>query len=158
MGYTHYFGFKKGADIDEYRWADALSLGKECIKESGMEIFGADGTGKPTLTKKTVYLNGDASKGEKAETFYLSRANDFHGFCKTSRKPYDIIVCCFLLAFKKVFGKDFEYVSDGITRGDLRNKENKAYWATLPNFVPKVEKEWSSAYKLFNKAYKKWVA
>lgn len=157
MGYTHYFNFRKGADIDDLRWKDAIELGKACMKESGVEIAGGDGTGNPIINNKCVYLNG--VHPNCCETFYLDRKGEGFGFCKTTREPYDIVVCCFLLAFKKVFGKDFEYRSDGTTRGDLRNKENKKYWAEhCPNYTPRVEKEWSAAYKLFNKVYKKWAA
>ena len=157
MGYTHYFNFRKGADIDDWRWNDAIELGKACMKESGVEIAGGDGTGKPIINNKCVCLNG--VRPNLHETFYLDRKMEDFGFCKTARKPYDIVVCCFLLAFKYIFKKDFEYTSDGTTRGDLRSKENKEYWAKYcPNYVPKVEAEWSAAYKLFNKVRKAWLA
>ena len=155
MGYTHYFGFKTGAKIDTERWNKAIELGKACAKASGVEIAGYDGTGEPVFTDKEISFNG---KGDKLsnETFYLeSKGRYTHGFCKTELKPYDIVVCCFLLAFKKAFGKDFEYSSDGITRGDLRKEKNKKYWAEhCPGWKPQVGKEWSAAYKLFNKVCK----
>lgn len=154
MGYTHYFGFKSGAKIDAERWNKAIELGKECAKASGVEIAGWDGTGEPEFSDKCISFNG---KGDgRHETFYLAREGHYtHGYCKTQKKAYDIVVCCFLLAFKKVFGKEFDYTSDGVTRGDLRNEKNKKYWAEhCPGWKPKVEKEWSAAYKLFNKVCK----
>ena len=156
MGYTHYFKFKNSAKIDAERWNKALELGEACAKESGVEIAGWDGTGEPLFTGCEISFNGKGYEMSH-ETFYLEReGRHTHGFCKTARKPYDIVVCCFLLAFKKVFGKDFSYSSDGVTRGDLRRKENKEYWAThCPEWKPQVEKEWGAAYKLFNKVYSK---
>ena len=155
MGYTHYFGFKTGAKIDVEKWNKAIELGKACAKASGVEIAGYDGNGKPVFTDKKISFNG---KGEELsnETFYLEREGRYtHGFCKTGQKPYDIVVCCFLLALKKVFGKNFEYSSDGITRGDLRKEENKKYWAEhCPGWKPRIGKEWNAAYKLFNKVCK----
>ena len=155
MGYTHYFGFKSGAKIDAERWNEAIELGKACAEASGVEIAGYDGTGEPIFTDNEIGFNG---KGDELshEAFCLESEGRYtHGFCKTARKPYDIVVCCFLLALKKVFGKDFEYSSDGITRGDLRNKERKQYWAEhRPGWKPQVEKEWSAAYKLFNQVCK----
>lgn len=160
MGYTHFFGFRKGANIDSERWNEAMELGKACAEASGVEIRGYDGTGKPVFTNTEIGFNGTRENGEYCETFYLESEGEYtHGFCKTRREPYDIVVCCFLLAFKYIFKKDFEYTSDGTTRGDLRRKENKEYWAKYcPNYVPKVEAEWSAAYKLFNKVRKAWLA
>lgn len=155
MGYTHYFGFKSGAKIDAERWNKSLELGKACAKASGVEIAGFDGTGEPEFTDKCISFNGKGDE-QSYETFYLEREGRYtHEYCKTERKPYDIVVCCFLLAFKKVFGKDFDYTSDGITREALLEEKNKKYWAEhCPNFVPKVEKEWDAAYKLFNNVCK----
>ena len=154
MGYTHYFGFKNGAKIDAERWNKALELGKACMEASGVIIKGGDGTGEPIINEKEICLNGDGDNG--CETFYLESKGQYtNGFCKTCRCPYDIVVCCFLLSFKWVFGKEFIYTSDGTTRGDLRKKRNKEYWAkNIPNWKPKVEDEWSAAYKLFNKVRK----
>lgn len=154
MGYSHYFGFKDGAKIDAERWNRALKLGEACAKASGVEIAGWDGTGEPIFTDSVICFNG---KGDEMshETFYIDNSGETYEFCKTARKPYDIVVCCFLLAFKKVFGKDFVYSSDGITRDALRKKTNKKYWAEhYPGWKPTVEKEWSAAYKLFNKVSK----
>ena len=160
MGYTHHFHFRPGAEIDEWRWKDAVSLGKACAEASGVTIKGADGTGEPIMNDELVCFNGDRNGDHNCETFFIERKNEqLKSFCKTRREAYDIVVCCFLLAFKYIFKKDFEYVSDGTTRGDLRCKENKRYWAEhCPNYVPKVEAEWSAAYKLFNKVRKAWLA
>lgn len=156
MGYTHYFNFKKTANVDKERWNKAVEIGKACMEASGVKIGGGDGRGFPKIDEDVVCLNGYGEQ-DSYETFYLEReGRHTHGFCKTARKPYDIVVCCFLLAFKKVFGKEFIYTSDGITRGDLRKAKNKKYWAEhCPEWKPQVEKEWSAAYKLFNKVYSK---
>ena len=150
MGYTHYYRFKEGANIDKERWNRAVEIGKACMEKSNVPIADGNGYGEPQFTEDIIYLNGTAPY--EHETFYLRRTSegDRRMFCKTARKPYDIVVCCFLLALKEVFGDDFEYSSDGVTREDLADEDNQTFWREhLPYWTPKVDDEWEKAYKLY---------
>lgn len=65
-----------------------------------------------------MWFNGDEKQGLDHETFAIKwyahqgKADDF---CKTARKPYDLLVCFSLLAFKAAFHdyKVFHFSSDG---------------------------------------------
>ena len=53
------------------------------------------------------------------ESMTIHRSNDptaDWGFCKTERKPYDLIVCAILIAFKQEFGSSVKVDSDGGAR------------------------------------------
>lgn len=152
MGYTHYWNFKNKvapAEIENGRlkWELAVNKVKEAlayVQSKGIEIAGWDGTGKPIVNTKEISFNG-AGQG-RCETMYISYKDGSWSFCKTERKPYDLLVCLTLLAFKDAFGDDFEYTSDGITKEDYEDRENNEYWKKI-NFVPKgPEKEWQDAY------------
>ena len=127
MGYTHYWEFKKNPkDVKDgsKKFAKAVELLKKCLAKVPAEIGaakspfvlkGGDGKGKPVLTDEVVCFNGDASMHYDYETCYLALNNDDYDFdfCKTARQPYDVAVCLTLLCFKKTFGNDFSYSSDG---------------------------------------------
>ena len=78
-------------------------------------LKGGNGEGEPKFTDELVCFNGDASIDCDHETCYFALDNDRYAFdfCKTARKPYDVAVCLALLCFKKNFGNDFSYSSDG---------------------------------------------
>lgn len=141
MGYTHYWNFKQNPkDIKdgEKKFKKAVTLLKKCIANVPSEIeyveydknyepnkvmvpfklAGGNGTGEPIFNDDKVCFNGcDGEKDYAHETCYLALddANDYSfNFCKTAEKPYDVAVCLALLCFKKAFGRDFEYSSDGV--------------------------------------------
>ena len=122
MGYTHYWNFSKVVkDIDksEEKFAAAVDLFKEKLKELPKSIRLANGVGegKPIITHTEVVFNGIAADGEDYETFAIILADDesnsSFNFCKTARLPYDAAVCLALLCFKDAYGNDFNYSSDG---------------------------------------------
>lgn len=139
MGYTHYWNFKKNPkDVKdgEKKFKTAVKLLKKCLKnvpaELEMEVYDwknnttqkvnvpfklcdGNGYGEPVFTDTLVCFNGDAEKDYDHETCYLALNNDNYefDFCKTACKPYDVAVCLTLLCFKKAFGDDFSYSSDG---------------------------------------------
>lgn len=84
-------------------------------------IRGGLGKGLPKFLQDQIWFNGDESTGLDHETFYLtwnnmdSEGKDNWGFCKTARKPYDVLVCMSLLALENAFQdpKVFSYSSDG---------------------------------------------
>lgn len=122
MGYTHYWNFSKVVkDIDnsEKKFAAAVRLFKEKIKELPQSIRLANGIGEgePIITPTKLVFNGSAENGEDYETFSITLADDesesSFNFCKTARLPYDAAVCLALLCFKDAYGSDFNYSSDG---------------------------------------------
>ena len=170
MGYTHYWELKVP---NEKKFKKAVELFKKCWEvapkkatftkysgkypnytteeiESEIRLFGGDGTGEPVITDTRLLFNGEAELGGDHETFDIDLAQPKWDFCKTARKPYDLAVCLALLSFKKVFGKDFTYSSDGVTRESIKDPENIKYWKSI-NWTPKIEDEWLKAYEVFDK-------
>lgn len=129
MGYTHYWSFQpnKVEDTEQLRkkFKKASQQIKKFVdfmnneKSEVYKVCGGLGKGKPIFNETEVWFNGDASQGLDHETFsvHWSRPNvlgQFRDFCKTARKPYDLIVCFSLLVFADVFGSDvFNFSSDG---------------------------------------------
>lgn len=156
MAYSHYWEFKghiapKDLENGENKFARAAELIRKAynkVTEMGIEI--ADGTGEggePTISDSEIYFNG---KGDESYETFAIRADDGEwNFCKTARRPYDLLVCVSLLAFKEAFGEDFSYKSDGITKEDYENRESNEHWKKI-GFVPEgPEKEWMEAYKVW---------
>lgn len=124
MGYTHYFG-NKGHKDDAKNFlkvlADAKKLYESLPEHSPsaggyfstepLELFGGLGVGEPVFTETEIRFNGDDSKDLSHETFSVS-PTVFHDFCKTARKPYDLMVCAVLISMKKHL-QNFSYSSDG---------------------------------------------
>ena len=134
MGYTHYWNFKMNPkDIKDgaAKFAEAVKLSKKCIakipkkkghtagEEMEFKLAGWDGTGRPVFKDNVISFNGTSknSKGEddSYESFVIGYGDSEweFSFCKTARRPYDVAVCISLLCFKHIFGKDFQYSSDG---------------------------------------------
>lgn len=139
MGYTHYWKFKKNpkdCKNGSNKFAKSVELLKKCLAKVPAEIEGetydwenltkkpvkipfvlkgGNGEGEPKFTDELVCFNGDNSIDCDHETCYFALDNDRYAFdfCKTARKPYDVAVCLALLCFKKNFGNDFSYSSDG---------------------------------------------
>lgn len=110
MGYTHYWN-KKEVDENEYT-AAIKDIAK--IVNSKKNIL-ADGTGdkgtKPTTTGE-ISFNGIDDKSH--ETFFLPKTAaemKSFDFCKTARKPYDIVVTACLCRLGEV--KGISVSSDG---------------------------------------------
>jgi len=99
--------------------------------EEKIEIRGWDGSGEPQFTDDTIGFNGNEHQmvdGEEQnlshETFRLDRTyhpeswerpekeGGYGQFCKTARKPYDLLVCGVLILLKYYFPKS-EVSSDG---------------------------------------------
>lgn len=156
MGYTHYWEFKgkvapKDLQDGENKFAKVAGIVKVCLKKvtgKGIRIAGGMGDGEPIICDTAIVFNG---KGDESyETFAIRYHDGEWNFCKTARKPYDLLVCLTLLAFKEVFGDDFSYRSDGITREDYENRETNEYWKKI-GFVPEgPEKEWQKAYEVWD--------
>lgn len=109
MGYTHYWS-KEG----EINPADYKAALKDCVKiiKSKLDILaGPEATGKPKVSMG-ISFNGKDDEGH--ETFSLPPSPDQlkkFEFCKTARKPYDVVVTACLARMAEV--KGFGVSSDG---------------------------------------------
>lgn len=157
MGYTHHWKFRDDTAPAEFKngaekFEKAAYLGvKLCdkVRSRGIEICGGNGYGNPAFSRGKVVFNGSAEKGEDYETFAMEPNDGIYNFCKTEYRPYDLLVCLMLLAFKHFFGEDFIYWSDGITREAYENRESNAYWKKI-GFVPKgIDEGWATAYEVW---------
>ena len=162
MGYTHNFAFvnkdgERTKKISKSKFAVASDIVKyfaEKVKEMGIEIAGVDGDGEPIINHEVIAFNG---AGKNAyESFFMNADGSFmddyrfgNPFCKTERKPYDLLVCLTLLAFKHIFKDKFVYDSDGTTRDNINYHENIRYWQSI-NWTPRIEPEWQKAYDIWD--------
>ena len=117
MGYTSYWSYSPKPTVTS---KDPIQVVIDEIKTllkqlpKSVVLRGGDGTGEPIFTTKEICFNGDGDKGLDHETFYFkfaSRKLDF-AFCKTARKPYDLMVCLCLLSLKNNL-PGFSFSSDG---------------------------------------------
>jgi len=109
MGYTHYWTPK---EVSKEQFAEFLSVCKKLRKNLSKDILikGWDGTGRPQFDQKGVGFNGDATEDLDHETFLIT-PEPTDNFCKTARKPYDLLVSACLIAAYEILKYDVS--SDG---------------------------------------------
>ena len=98
-----------------------------------LKLAGGDATGKPIFNDTELLFNGaDGGEDLGHESMWIcqdyefsegsygdyQRANfnkkgEIFGFCKTARKPYDIVVQAVLILYKEYFGNKVGIGSDG---------------------------------------------
>jgi hypothetical protein len=136
MGYTHYWTFDRSKMTqDELKIAfkkavdEIVNLKNNLPKE--IVIKGEHGYNEPTFSEEEICFNGDIESESEHETFRVTleqpkiciyhdadplksiyRDQNFK-FCKTTRKPYDLLVCASLIALNKYMPEAFTYSSDG---------------------------------------------
>ena len=126
MGYTMYQRVPRVMDAAKFKTlseeletvAGLLPAKTKIAEWSGKSavLCGADGTGSPKFTKDIIMFNGDATDGMDHETFAIERDNIkrtieygedknelVFDFCKTARKPYDLMVKISMLRLKHHF-------------------------------------------------------
>lgn len=140
MGYSHYWTYNPKAikDTEELRkkFCRARNVIKVargiisrnpfihkgqaggCYDDVPCKIKGGLGQGTPMINESQIWFNGDEKKGMDHETFgikWYPEGGIVKDFCKTNRKPYDLLVCVSLLAFKHAFDNPdvFTFSSDG---------------------------------------------
>lgn len=128
MGFTRYYNLKC---VDKARFDKATDMVRDvfayasshCDDVGGISLCGPLGEGKPIIGGGDIAFNGDVSKGEKCESFYIGNYgmdNGGGGYAKTDYKPYDIFVCLACIVFKFCYGENFEWRSDvAVDRMDL---------------------------------------
>ena len=141
MGYTHYWNcnftaIKDPAEL-ESKFKSAVDIIKTALKKIRKNPFlhrgqagggydevpciicGGLGIGDPEITNTGIWFNGNEETEMDHETFSIQidpeNEEDYCNFCKTARKPYDLLVCIALLAFRDAFHdpKIFSFSSDG---------------------------------------------
>ena len=99
MGYTRYWK-RTDEEIDQ----GVVDMAKDIIdmaeKDYGIKVGDAMGNGEPIIDAEHIVFNGDATKQEDYETFYVGPETGFE-FCKTARQPYDIVVNAMLKMLKE---------------------------------------------------------
>jgi hypothetical protein len=134
MGYTHYWYQSKTGQrplkpttlkdiksiISRYRSIlcyEYTQPNKAPVVNSSMIRFNGKGDdGHETFVFEPYAKNPSWSAGDKK----------VFSFCKTARKPYDLPVCCILIAIKADLDKEIEVSSDGINRGEVEENWPKA--------------------------------
>lgn len=79
--------------------------------EAKVPLAGGNGTGLAVTDKDKICFNGRGD-ADSHETFVINRLRDDDNFCKTARKPYDIMVCATLMIVRHYI-PDFKVSSDG---------------------------------------------
>jgi len=108
MGYTHYW--RGWVTFSESFIEDVQTI----ITHSGVSICDWDGeNSKPVVDDSEIRLNGDDSEDEGShESFHLYPGVNHRTFCKTARKPYDVVVATILLRANNL-NNSFKVESDG---------------------------------------------
>jgi len=122
MGYTHYWTPKKSSAKKFKDFSDTCKILNDNLPEktdtasgyhSNEKLVIGDGNGnkdsKPMFSKDLVVFNGIDNLMH--ETFFIELTSNKWNFCKTARKPYDLLVCACLLAAVDILGYDI--TSDG---------------------------------------------
>lgn len=125
MGYTHYW--ERPIELDQNKYSlfskDVRKI-FEASREKGIWLSdGLDKKPEPLADDENIWFNGRGDNSH--ETFHLpriftpqewmkpSKTGLYFGFCKTSRKPYDLTVMAVLVSFKHSFN-EVKVTSDGI--------------------------------------------
>lgn len=134
MGYTHYWTFKKPKRGDAAKTEELYQKAvKECAKiirtyyeaNGGLSGYTAH---TPTGKYGGILVNG---KGDDAHEDFVLREHfkqnfentDGFDFCKTARKPYDVVVTACLIVLKHRLGDYIDVSSDGFHRDWLAGLE-----------------------------------
>jgi hypothetical protein len=115
-------------------WADLTVAFKRMLKhlpqhstnaggyyaDKPLVIRGSNGKGRPEISQDFICFNGNWCPGENLghEAFVLARCGEGFQFCKTERKPYDLLVCAVLLCVTEIAPGAFSIASDGDMRGE----------------------------------------
>ena len=121
MGYTHYWAFKPTGKTPEQtaeQFKIVLDESKKILEAHPGLVFGWDDEkegffGEPILTPVEIEINGHEENDLCHETFFFKPDKHFDfAFCKTARKPYDLVVCLILISLAKNLD-GFTFSSDG---------------------------------------------
>jgi hypothetical protein len=112
MGYTHYWDINLeqvtpeqfNKVVEEVKKIHS-NLPKRTTSAGGyysrhhVKIMGGSGVGEPIFTEKEIRFNGCRKNRTNHDTMSIALGESCDSdFCKTARKPYDLLVCCTLIA------------------------------------------------------------
>lgn len=118
MGYTHYWSFKKfkgEAKAQEAAYQTAIKQCAKIVKTYYKAAGGISGYTAHTAIGQYGGLEVNGKGEESHETFAMPEhfgETDFE-FCKTARKPYDVVVTACLATMKHYLGYGINVSSDG---------------------------------------------
>lgn len=114
MGFTHYF--KQNKPVSTEQWQafkkDAQVVINHAQNDLEIVLMSNDSNGV-MLNDESVNLNGDERYDLDHEPFYLAKDYREFNFCKTARKPYDLVVCSLLLLAHEHMPNHYNIGSDG---------------------------------------------
>jgi hypothetical protein len=140
MGYTHYWTQTRDLTAGDM---GAIAHALQAINDATeVLIAGWDGSGEPEMSFDTLGFNGCGNDGHETFRINAKRELPFEGadrerlgwaFCKTARKPYDIVVTAMLTILAAKYG--FDVGSDGRASDwdDGVKLASKALGEILPN-------------------------
>ena len=113
MGYTHHWSNSR--PIDDSEWEAITTRARQILRVAQDDLGIAlseeyDVNKMPIVSEKEIRFNGYADEGH--ETFMITRDADEYSFCKTARKPYDVVVVA-LLQLLGVYAPGFDWRSEG---------------------------------------------
>ncbi len=112
MGFTHYYTRPIRKNHDDAKWTEFISNCIDVLHKLPEDIELGNGEGTthdPIFDNTNVCFNG--MDEEAHETFQITKVvpkqpdyrkgeTEIFEFCKTARKPYDLMVCACLLLYK----------------------------------------------------------
>jgi len=122
MGYTHYWEIKKGTPKLSKACLDDIK--KVCERYGKLIQFEEDEKKPIVLKPGEIRFNGIGENGHetfliecppKPASYQAFKDGFLFNFCKTARKPYDIVVCEILLILKAHLQENIKLSSDGFS-------------------------------------------
>jgi hypothetical protein len=140
MGYTRYWDLNKNEiENKDLKWKEYCAYGKVLALflelSYGIKIKGWEGLGGPEFSDEVINFNGDAIGGLYHDSFLIPKEysnDDVFNFCKTARKPYDVMV--YMMLEK---GKELGFLSRISDDGEVDDE-----------FYNEVKENFKRAYKL----------
>ncbi len=135
MGYTHYF--RQHRSLSQPEWQGVINAFAKLLrnlpehsmsaggyyKEVPLVIRGLTGTCEPIINDRYIAFNGDEGtlsglESMEHESMVLNRIKDAEDedsrwFCKSARKPYDLVVCALLIVVANIATDAYKMGSDG---------------------------------------------
>ena len=131
MGYTHYWCLNKKSEEangsnEPTRFGEAVNDMEKIVSASRVLLAGWDGEGDPEIFVDQVSFNGIGDDGHESFAFQRfgtgekglgptspeDKDKDF-AFCKTAKKPYDVVVTACLAVAAQVIDDGIEVSTDG---------------------------------------------
>jgi hypothetical protein len=120
MGYTHYIHFNKPkrgqTKAVETAYQKAIKQCHTIVQAYSKRHGGLSGYSAHMTLKDYAGIMFNGSRENAHEDFVLRdfyKKNDGGGFCKTARKPYDMVVVACLIVLQANLGDNVEVGSDG---------------------------------------------